>query len=200
MKKQVHLALIILFLIIANLILVFQYRSTLRKDRMKAEEENVILSNTLVNAELANRAWATSVSIPPRKIPIECLGALSSDNILVVRLSDKQCSSCVDQLLFEIRKHLTDIGSDNLIVIYSSKKDHYINQQFRVRLLKPVEFIEIPDSLEVTPLDQFRIPYLFIVNGNGYVQASFLPYPANDKLTGVFLNHIANQFHNSYEE
>lgn len=199
MNKQVHLVLIVLFLVLANLVLVFQYRSTIKKNRIEADQKNIYLTKTLADAELTNLAWATSVSIPPRTIPIECLEVLPSEGALIVRLSDDQCSSCIDQLLFEIRKHLADIGPDNLIVMYSSKRDRQINQGFRLRLLDPVKFINVPDNMEVTPLDQFRIPYLFLINASGEVQASFLPYPATEKFTGVFLKHIANQLHKSYE-
>ncbi|MCK5821235.1 MAG: hypothetical protein KAH17_05100 [Bacteroidales bacterium] len=199
MSKKIHLVIIVLFLILANLVLVFQYRNTIRKAQMKAGKENIILRKTLADAELSTLAWASSVSIPQRKIQTEYLDVLPPNGVLVVRLSDKQCSTCIDQLIFEIRKHLTDIGPDNLIVMYSSKRDHHINQQFRLRLLDPVKFISIPDSLELTPLDQFRIPYLFLINGAGDVQASFLPFPATTKYTSIFLKHIANQFNKSYE-
>jgi len=199
MNKQIHLVLIVLFLVMANLVMVFQYRSTINKTRMEAGQENIYLKKTLADSELTNLAWATSVSIPPITIPKECFEVLPPNGALVVRLSDDQCSSCIDQLLFEIRKHLADIGADNLIVIYSSKRDRQINQGFRVHLLNPVKFVNVPDNLEVTPLDQFRIPYLFLVNDTGAVQASFLPYPATEKFTGVFLKHIANQLHKSHE-
>jgi len=166
---------------------------------MKADQKNISLSTTLGNAELTNLAWATSVSIPQKTIPVEYLKNLPPEGALIVRLSDNQCSSCIDQLLFEIRKYMKDIGPEKMVVMYSSKNDHQIIQAYRLRLLAQVKFIKVPIDVELTPLDQYRIPYFFLINDAGEVQTTFLPYPATEKFTGIFLNHIATQF-KSYEK
>lgn len=200
MKRQTHLVLIVLFLLMANLILAFQYRSSINKSQNQYQHQRALFNKAISDNELISIAWATSASISSDLIPKDYTDQLPENGALVIRITDKQCSSCIDQLIFEIRKYLNEIGQKNLIVMYSAKKEKHIDQAFRQRLLKSVKFIKTPRDLELTPLDKYNIPYLFLIDGTGHVKASFLPYPATEKFTGIFLNHIANQLNKSHDK
>lgn len=193
-KKQIISLLIIFFLLMTNTVFFLRSGAELRQSRQELKKGRVLLHKMRCDYELIQQAWATSAISQMQRITLDPEKRIPAHGALVLRISEKHCSSCVDQLIFEIRKHLDPIGLENLIVLYSSDQEGPLNSKARQRLLFPATFVRFASNRNVTALDQFGLPYLFTINAGGEVLSSFLPYPVGEKYTEIFLKTIEKQF------
>ncbi len=149
----------------------------------------------LGNYKETRTAWAVSASSGVSMLPEQCLKEIGLKEALIVRISDQYCSTCIDQLLFQIKKYISLIGPDKLYVVYSGQSKTQMQLKKRSRLIKPIKFIEIPVGLTLTSLDRFYVPYLFIAR-EGYITKSYMPFPVNEQHTKTYLdNFVQNLNH-----
>jgi|SaaInlV_200m_DNA_2_1039689.scaffolds.fasta_scaffold07874_5 hypothetical protein len=172
------------------MVLWLQYRQKMSHLIMEKAQMQIDWDQLFEEHKYTRNVWALTASSNNPKLPAECFDKIGLKQSLVVRISENHCSTCVDQLLFQVKKHLESIGHQQIIVLYSGQTPAFVKQKHRTHLLDPVRFIEITDSIPLCSMDQFNLPYCFLTQG-GFISNTFLPYPANDNFTSTYLNNIA---------
>lgn len=192
MKYAIQLITLVTILIFLNLISIFHYRNKLDQVNNEIKQLSQEYADLSSNSDLTQFAWATSSCGNQDTRIKQFLPETLPDGAIAVRISDLQCSSCIDYVLFQLKKLLSDMHSEPLFVLYSAKNEKHIKHPFRIRLLSEAIFIRIPEDVEITPLDRINIPYLMTLGIDGNVQSTFLPYNASEENIEAYLNHISN--------
>lgn len=177
MRQSFSLYIIIIFLLAINFGLVFQYRHELQKQDALGEELRIDNSQKSYHLSLVQEAMALSGRVDPQvrqhiQLPADC-----QSGAVAIRLTDQQCSSCVDMTLAEVQKYLTESGVSNFFVLYTAKHKASITMGFRERMLGGAPFVSFPEDIPLTGLDSLNLPYLVYIDGNGLVRSAYLPYP-----------------------
>jgi hypothetical protein len=163
-----------------------------------------------VNRELylMNRGWEFTIKSNDQILPstTQVLPAsgnssylidyLSKSKKLVLVLSGRNCSTCVDQLLFLVKNEIPEILRSHVLVLYSIKgsaKEQWIHRQ---KILTGTEFLEIGDQSLQLPMDSLDIPYFFMAGPELVTGLAFAPYPSLEIQTKEYLNLIRQRFFN----
>jgi len=118
---------------------------------------------------------------------------------LVLVVSDQHCDSCVDALLFCLKKNLNQLGRKNLLVLFGAGSGNRNLWESKQLILPEVPFLEIPDKGLGLPADSLHTPYFFVTGPELTTSMTFLPYPTREEHTEVYLNLIANRFTQNIE-
>ena len=191
MKNHQFSLVIISLLILSNLLVWTQYRVKAHELMSEKSIAQSSYEQLLGNYKETRTAWAVSASSEVSVLPEQCLKEIGMKKALVVRISDQHCSTCVDQLLFRIKKYISLIGPEQLYVVFSKHEANQMQLKKRVRLIKPIKFIEISEDLTLTSLDQFNIPYLFIAR-EGHITKCYMPFPVNEQHTTTYLDNFVH--------
>ena len=189
MRRSLHSVVIIVLLLTINLISVFQYKKEIRGLRTDNENLQKNVADLSSNFYLTQYAWATSSMGEQNFMLKNYLEDSIPEGAIAVRLSDLQCSSCVDYLLFQIKKLYSDKSVPKLLILYSASDERAILYPSRLRLLKHARFVKIPEDVLITPLDDLKIPYLLSINKEGKILSTFLPENAEESIISHYLKH-----------
>ncbi|MCD6347086.1 MAG: hypothetical protein J7L96_06680, partial [Bacteroidales bacterium] len=189
---------IICLLLISNLLVWMQFRSKTRDVVSEQQQIEASYNQLLREYSETRKAWAVSAAANNQRLPEQCEKVIGLKKALVVRISDQYCSTCVDQLLFQVKKYIKQIGPEQLFIVYSGHSPAFVQLKSRSKMVEPVRFIEIPEDLKVSSLDEFHVPYFFIAQ-KGFITSTFMPYPVNEQHTAIYLDNIAQNMHQKYE-
>lgn len=157
---------------------------------------------------LMNRGWAFTLKsndtplpvgiwVQPPKSPATDLSSfLGRSKKLVLVLSDRHCSTCVDQLLFAIKNEYSEMNRDNLLILYSVLGPTRELWSHRQKILTGVDFLEIRDNSLQLPMDSLEIPYFFMTGPEPVANLTYTPYPTLEAQTREYLNLIEQRFFN----
>ncbi|MFA6481864.1 MAG: hypothetical protein WCW62_04760 [Bacteroidales bacterium] len=115
---------------------------------------------------------------------------------LVLVLSDRHCSTCVDQLLFILKNEFPEIQRGNILVLYSSSGKDGEQWTHRQKILPGVNFLEIRDKSLRLPMDSLEIPYFFVTGRDHLAAQSYTPYPALELQTKAYLKLMVQRYFN----
>lgn len=158
-----------------------------------------------VNRELSllKRGWDYSMMSDGQKIPADIKVRNQGGNInqltdyiglmkkLVLVVSDRHCSTCVDQLLFLIRNEIPAIQRNNILVLYSSGDKNHSQWEYRKKILTGVSFLEMEDFSLGLAMDSLDIPYLFMAGPERLATLSYAPFPSLESQTKDYLKLIS---------
>jgi hypothetical protein len=149
--------------------------------------EYTILSN---NMALPKPLLAKTIDGSVADFP-ECT---RSGEKLVLVLSDRHCSTCVDQLLFTVKNEFPQLERDKIIVLFSSTGPSKEQWHYREKILDGVRFLEIADRSLHLPLDTLDIPYVFVTGPEHIADLTFTPYPTLESQTHKYLEMVRTRF------
>jgi hypothetical protein len=163
-----------------------------------------------VNKELylMNRGWEFSLRSNdqplPSKIPAISANGGSQDlgdyigngRKLVLVLSDRHCSTCVEHLLFTLKNEVPEIKRDHLLVLFSAGEKTRPLWRHRQMILTGVQFLEIADQSLQLAVDSLEIPYFFVTGPEHLAGLSFTPYPSLEVQTREYLKEIKQRYFN----
>lgn len=157
---------------------------------------------------LMNRGWEftmrsndqplpESVWVQPEKgIAADLSNYIGQSKKLILVLSDRHCSTCVDQLLFTLKNEIAEINRDNLLILFSIQESTHEQWTHRQKILTGVEFLEIRDKSLHLPMDSLDIPYFFITGPEHLANLTYTPYPSLEVQTKEYLNLIEQRYFN----
>jgi hypothetical protein len=207
MKTRVWLPLIFLVLMI-NLtwVLKFDLNNKEYRRRMNDSHNKIIEMNRELS--MMNRSWRYAIRSNGQHLPstlqvqskdgtsyiLDNYLSLSEKLILVV--SDRHCSSCVDQLLFTMKNEITGSKRDHLLILYSEQDHAYEKWRQRQAILTGVEFLEISGNGLQLPMDSLEVPYFLMAGADLTANLTYAPFPSLEEQTKEYLDLIANRFFN----
>lgn len=198
----------VLVLIVINLTWVWRFEENNREYAMRMTDSRNRLIQSNRELYLMNRGLEFSLKSNDRHLPLQLIAQptggepLNFDSFvgnsrkLVLVLSDRNCSSCVDQLLFLVRTEISEIYRKNLLILYSVQGPSGDQWLTRQKILAGVEFLEIPDRGLQLPMDSLEIPYFFMTGPERMAGLTFTPYPSLEEQTKDYLNLIEMRFFN----
>lgn len=133
---------------------------------------------------------------PPEGIATNLFQFIGQSKKLILVLSDRHCSACVDQLLFTLKNEIQELYRSNLLVLFSVNGPTREQWNHRQKILTGTAFLEIQDRGLRLPLDSLEIPYFFMTGPEHLVSLAFTPYPSLDAQTRDYLNLIEQRFLN----
>ena len=107
---------------------------------------------------------------------------------LILYLADDHCDSCVEQILFSIKKIIPLMGTSNLVVLYSTFDLSSSKWKKFMRILSVIRFYRIlMENLDI-PLVKSGVPFLFISDSTLNVQTPMLIFPDAEEAVSDFIN------------
>ena len=113
---------------------------------------------------------------------------------LVLFVSNTHCDSCVEEVLYQLKRSLTPEDHPQIMVVFYrgvSSPEFWWSRQM---ILPGAGFFEISQNGLGLPLDSLDAPYLFVSGPDLHTRMSFSPYPPQENELGVYLNLIIHQF------
>jgi hypothetical protein len=118
---------------------------------------------------------------------------LSQDEKLILFLSDSNCSSCVEKLLFLLNSEKYCDLADHLLVLYIAEDETKRIWCQRQQILKRAKFFRFLDPGEKLPWDSNNP--VFVLSGPDLVAEHYYTvYPALDSQTEDYLAVIADRY------
>ncbi|MFH0760504.1 MAG: hypothetical protein V2A67_03245 [Bacteroidota bacterium] len=108
---------------------------------------------------------------------------------LVLYLADDHCDSCVEQIVFSIKKIAPEIGISNLVVFYSSPDLSSSKWKKFIAILPEIRFYRIFMGNLNMPVIKSGVPFLFISDSTLKAQTPMLIFPeTEEEVTASYIN------------
>ena len=195
-----------LILLAVNLAWIWRMDQEDRASAQRMSESRNRLIETSRELYLMNRGWEYSIRSNGKRLPdtlrarpangnpVSFEDLTRSGNRLVLVASDRNCSSCIDQLLFTVKELFPGGTRDNILVLFSSGESALEQWEYRESILDGARFLEIgPGGLNL-PLDSLEIPYLFVTGPENIADLAFTPYPTLMLQTRQYLTTIKQRY------
>ncbi len=117
------------------------------------------------------------------------LNELIYDNTLVFRFSGYSCDACINFIVDKLKYHFTDFSSNNRIILMSSELNPKFKQNFYGK--STINFL---DNNLGMPIEQKKVPYLFVVNKNKEANMVFIPDTMFPELVDLYLENVKKRF------
>jgi len=211
MKKKYFLLIVLAIAILFNFYYLFssQYLNTMIKqlEHINADQEQVILNQQSYNEELISHMQLyrsmsefhidLNAEIRLEDGSIKCIKDISSQTMqLVFRFNEFTCQNCLFEEFRKLDSISNIIGHDKIIIMgaYKNDKDlHIVKRLNRVKL--PIYNVKIGDIN--CPIDNYNVPYIFVIDKNYNANNIFIPLKGNDKQIDEYYRTIINLFQNT---
>jgi len=207
MKAKFWLFSIVILLVI-NLAWIWRFDQNNREynERMTDNRNRFIQANR--ELYLMNRGWEFSIKTNNRPLPasirettlsgraVDLFRCTNRSEKLVLVLSDRHCSTCVDQLLFTVKNEIPEFSRENLLILFSASGPTRSQWSNRQKILTGAEFLEIEDKSLNLPIDSLGIPYFFMTGPDHTAYLTFTPYPSLEVQTREYLKLIKQRYFN----
>ncbi len=186
MKDSRFLMIGLIIMVLTNLIFWLNHQKQLSQLGRQLDRSEVSNGELFEAYDRTKLQWARTAGFAVANIP-ECYRSkLGQEPKLVIRLSGQHCSSCVDQLVFEIKSQIHQFKQQQLTVLYSQKTNEELHLKNLKTVLQPTRFIEINDDQAFGGFDQIGLPYLALYK-DGMLLSPFVPYPSNEEYLKNYL-------------
>lgn len=191
--------------IIINGAWIWKYHQTVQELSARLGDARIRLEQTFDEYSFLSKTWKTGIesnagsldgsltlwSMDGRSSPLKQL--LSQDKKLILLLSDSNCSSCVEKLLFLLnREKFVDIAR-HLLVLYSAEDETIKIWSQRQQILSRVRFFRVQEIGVKMHLDLTH-PVFFLSGPDLVAEHYYTIFPALDNLTEDYLAVIARRY------
>ena len=117
--------------------------------------------------------------------------------LVILRISDQNCSVCVDAELEELENLQKKLTEKQVVVLasFENKRELRILTEGVKKLGVPIFSIRF-DKVHL-PIEEVNIPYYFMLDSDWSVSNVFIPKKSFPDLTNTYFNAIASKFNNS---
>jgi hypothetical protein len=125
------------------------------------ENENIILDSDI-------EIWNSS-----EKLLLKDLLNKRNFPTVIFRYSELHCQECVNAQIKTLKDFANDIGYDNVLLLANYKNNNDLSVFKRLNQLRDMKIYQV-DSLNIS-IEEFNLPYVFVVDKNMSVQLLFIP-------------------------
>ncbi len=192
MKKSVYSVYVLGLLIAGFLLLWILQLQQIHDYREQLFHSKQVSGEIRHDFETTKAQWMQSASSGWVRIPgLDSL--ISGPNPkLIVRITDHQCSTCVDQLLFSVKSAIDSIGLENVAILYSSSTQASLGLQYRRNILEQVVFVNLVNDAPLSEWDHLGLPY-FILCDQDLLFSPYIPIENNDQYCKNYLTNLARK-------
>lgn len=116
---------------------------------------------------------------------------------LVLFLSDRHCSSCIEEVLFLLKKVAFKIGSENILVAYKRVDSPQSVWLQRKLIIPDIPFVELRFPDGSLPMDTADFPCFFITGPSMITGMTYIFLPSMDKSNAEYLEMVGLRFQNA---
>lgn len=108
---------------------------------------------------------------------------------LVLRYSELNCNTCIDEQINNLNKISQNLGIENIILLTSYEHYTYMQKFKKVNKIK-FAIYKIQDELE-KDLEDIGLPYYFVLNNSNFrINNTYIGMKEIPELTTTYLKHI----------
>jgi len=191
--------------ILVNGVWIWKYHQSVQELASRVGDARIRLERTFDEYSFLSKTWKTGMesnagsldgsltlwSMDGRSSPLKQL--LSDDKKLILLLSDSNCSSCVEKLLFLLNREKFADLADHLLVLYSAEDETIKIWSQRQQILCRAQFFRVQEIGVKMHLD-LNYPVFFLSGPDLVAEHYYTIYPALDNLTEDYLTVIAKRY------
>lgn len=148
----------------------------IERERRCVESDNFSLSGRLILKDLQGNSLLLQEK-------------LSQPPILLFRFSGSNCQTCIDKEIKRIVQYLNDVNPVKVVILVSDKDINELNYFKKVNGIKFEIFLVEKEEINI-PMEQYNIPYLFILSPEGFTNSVFIPERNENKFSEQYYNII----------
>lgn len=196
---------VILVLLLSNIYCFFEVK--------RKNEFIKVLSNSIVGYSariyklyLLEEARKYELNIDGCDIPLNCelldeyskkrklKDILDGNNKLVLRFTDLDCHTCIEEQIQKLDSYVDSIGINNIIYIVSTDNPVYL-KGFKLRNNIKVSVYKISKEKN-RYFEDIGLPYFFVLTLDGKITHTFVPYKEMPEYTNDYLHIIYKRYFN----
>ncbi len=116
---------------------------------------------------------------------------------LILYLTDNHCSSCIDEVLFFLKRRAEQFSLGDILIIYRRIDSMEARWEHRSKIIPGISFLEIEKGEPDLQLDHTDYPCFFITGPGMSTGKSFVFLPLEEKENDKYLKLIAERFRKS---
>lgn len=193
------LVLAILFFLVQNLVLINKNRNTKSEYTLILNEKNAQIQAELESYQNLKSRMFKAIRyegyIPDQFSIFDSLKI--SEEYLILRFPELACNTCMDSILFNISRNLTQQELKKVIILIDNSYKQYMFQLKRFNQFVFPNIIEVSNSIRILSLDESKIPYFFMINKSKTCSMIFIPDRNKPEETKDYLSLIQKKIFNA---
>ena len=118
---------------------------------------------------------------------------LCSVNRLILRYNEDNCSSCIDHSLDALLEYKDAIGIENILIISTVRNNRKLKAFIDKYEDLNIQIINTKSEINL-PIEEYNIPYFFVINENLELKMLFVPIKELPHNTARYLDIISQRF------
>lgn len=204
-KKYISIIIFLVLVLTVLFYIIFAYKYRMQeKDKViqdTAEKKNicestrrVIISNTFLQFETtASKIEDFIISSNGESQKKKLSDYFSGNNKLVLRYNEDNCSSCIDHSLEALLEYKDAIGIDNILIIATVKNNRKLKAFIDKFENLNIQIINTDSEINL-PIEEYNIPYFFMMNKDLKIKMLFVPIKELPDNTARYLDIISERF------
>lgn len=204
-KKYISIIIFLVLVLTVLFYIIFAYKYRMQeKDKViqdTAEKKNicestrrVIISNTFLQFETtASKIEDFIISSNGESQKKKLSDYFSGNNQLVLRYNKDNCSSCIDHSLEALLEYKDAIGIDNILIIATVKNNRKLKAFIDKFENLNIQIINTDSEINL-PIEEYNIPYFFMMNKDLKIKMLFVPIKELPDNTARYLDIISERF------
>ncbi len=204
-KKYISIIIFLVLVLTVLFYIIFAYKYRMQeKDKViqdTAEKKNicestrrVIISNTFLQFETtASKIEDFIISSNGESQKKKLSDYFSGNNQLVLRYNEDNCSSCIDHSLEALLEYKDAIGIDNILIIATVKNNRKLKAFIDKFENLNIQIINTDSEINL-PIEEYNIPYFFMMNKDLKIKMLFVPIKELPDNTARYLDIISERF------
>ena len=204
-KKYISIIIFLVLVLTVLFYIIFAYKYRMQeKDKViqdTAEKKNicestrrVIISNTFLQFETtASKIEDFIISSNGESQKKKLSDYFSGNNQLVLRYNEDNCSSCIDHSLEALLEYKDAIGIDNILIIATVKNNRKLKAFIDKFENLNIQIINTESDINL-PIEDYNIPYFFVMNKDLKIKMLFVPIKELPDNTARYLDIVSERF------
>jgi|SRR5690554_834788 len=204
-KKYISIIIFLVLVLTVLFYIIFAYKYRMQeKDKViqdTAEKKNicestrrVIISNTFLQFETtASKIEDFIISSNGESQKKKLSDYFSGNSQLVLRYNEDNCSSCIDHSLEALLEYKDAIGIDNILIIATVKNNRKLKAFIDKFENLNIQIINTDSEINL-PIEEYNIPYFFMMNKDLKIKMLFVPIKELPDNTARYLDIISERF------
>lgn len=160
----------------------------------KDESVKTLLQNNILAYETSGKKINSLVKIESEteELFLNALMKRRRKSILILRYSDLNCHSCIDNQISIMKDMSKLIGRENILILatYKYERDFYLFKK-----MSKLNGIMIYNTKNIDmPLDNYGKPYVFVLDLNMVISSIFIPHNDYDELTKSYYKYLISNY------
>lgn len=153
-------------------------------------EKYIVMKDNFEASILCNSITLDSLICRDVKNSLYNISGSLKNKILICRFSELDCEKCIKYAI-ETLKNNTDIETSSIVFLCSYRNNAMLLKMIEYYQLNSYNVFNIEST--ITPIDEWRKPYYFIVDNNLTISDIMIPGKINNEFQEMYFNNIKHK-------